>query len=163
MSRETKGCRRCCSYSSRSSCTACTVGLTIDFQVLYNLQKSGAKTFLLTNSGWEYTNQVKFIGLLMREASQRLSFWAWPIIEANRCSDINYDNDAPGHGLLVEFPWCPVCWTPLAVLLQLHLRWCQETKLFCWGHSAATGELLIMVIVINRTDREWTLSSIGSD
>merc|ERR1712037_819660 len=27
-------------------------------QVLYNLQKSGAKTFLLTNSGWEYTNQV---------------------------------------------------------------------------------------------------------
>ena len=28
------------------------------FQVLYNLQKSGAKTFLLTNSGWEYTNQV---------------------------------------------------------------------------------------------------------
>ena len=27
-------------------------------QVLYNLQKSGAKTFLLTNSGWEYTDKV---------------------------------------------------------------------------------------------------------
>jgi len=27
-------------------------------QVLYNLQKSGAKTFLLTNSGWEYSDKV---------------------------------------------------------------------------------------------------------
>ena len=37
---------------------SCTPELNINFQVLYNLQKSGAKTFLLTNSGWEYTNQV---------------------------------------------------------------------------------------------------------
>ena len=27
-------------------------------QMLYNLQKSGAKTFLLTNSEWEYTDKV---------------------------------------------------------------------------------------------------------
>jgi len=27
-------------------------------QVLHNLQKSGAKTFLLTNSGWDYSNKV---------------------------------------------------------------------------------------------------------
>ena len=27
-------------------------------KVLHNLQKSGAKTFLLTNSGWDYTNKV---------------------------------------------------------------------------------------------------------
>ena len=27
-------------------------------QVLYNIQKSGAKTFLLTNSEWEYTDKV---------------------------------------------------------------------------------------------------------
>ena len=27
-------------------------------QVLYNLQKSGAKTFLLTNSDWDYSNKV---------------------------------------------------------------------------------------------------------
>ena len=27
-------------------------------QVLHNIQKSGAKTFLLTNSEWEYTNKV---------------------------------------------------------------------------------------------------------
>ena len=26
--------------------------------VLHNLQKSGAKTFLLTNSGWDYTDKV---------------------------------------------------------------------------------------------------------
>ena len=26
--------------------------------VLYNLQKSGAKTFLLTNSDWDYSNKV---------------------------------------------------------------------------------------------------------
>jgi hypothetical protein len=26
--------------------------------MLYNLQASGAKTFLLTNSEWKYTNQV---------------------------------------------------------------------------------------------------------
>ena len=36
--------------------------LKINLQVLYNLQKSGAKTFLLTNSGWEYTNQVLVFG-----------------------------------------------------------------------------------------------------
>ena len=28
-------------------------------QMLYNLQASGAKTFLLTNSEWKYTNQVR--------------------------------------------------------------------------------------------------------
>ena len=27
-------------------------------KMLYNLQKSGAKTFLLTNSGWDYSNKV---------------------------------------------------------------------------------------------------------
>ena len=27
-------------------------------QVLYNLKKSGAKTFLLTNSDWNYSNKV---------------------------------------------------------------------------------------------------------
>ena len=27
-------------------------------KVLYNLQKSGAKTFLLTNSDWHYSNKV---------------------------------------------------------------------------------------------------------
>ena len=43
-----------------SKCTAAV--LKINFQVLYNLQKSGAKTFLLTNSGWEYTNQVLVFG-----------------------------------------------------------------------------------------------------
>ena len=55
---------------------------------------------------------------------------------------------APGDGLPVEFPWCPIRWTSLAVVLQFHLCWRQKTKLFCRGHSVAPGLLLPMMAMI---------------
>ena len=66
--------------------------------MLYNLQKSGAKTFLLTNSGWEYTNQV-----LMKLGSCLFNFHATLGISDDL--DLTYCTlYIVGHGLPVELP-----------------------------------------------------------
>ena len=66
--------------------------------MLYNLQKSGAKTFLLTNSGWEYTNQV-----LRKLGSCLFNFDATPSI--SDYLDVTYKRTCLlGHGFPVELP-----------------------------------------------------------
>ena len=66
--------------------------------MLYNLQKSGAKTFLLTNSGWEYTNQV-----LMKLGSCLFNFHA--TLGISNDPDLTYLSTClVGHGLPVELP-----------------------------------------------------------
>ena len=68
--------------------------------MLYNLQKSGAQTFLLTNSGWEYTNQV-----LMKFKAVCSVFNFDASLGISDDLDVTYlCTCLAGHGLPVELP-----------------------------------------------------------
>ena len=73
--------------------------VTVPRQVLANLQKSGAKTFLLTNSGWDYSNKVTIT------ACSKLT------IEICQPVILLHVPPWPGDGLPPRLPWGSLCWS----------------------------------------------------